>query len=185
MRVIAGTAKGRRLKSVPGRSTRPITDRVKESVFDIISAEVVDATFLDLFAGTGAVGIEALSRGARSATFVEIDSRAVATIRANLDTTGLGERATVVRRDAFRFVKTTPEKFDIVYVAPPQYQRLWLRALRALDGESTPAADLVIVQMHPKEFEEVACTYFVLDDQRQYGSTLACFYRRIGGRDYN
>ena len=100
MRVISGSAKGRTLKS-PGAATRPITDRAKESLFNILGTRVQDANVLDLFAGAGSVGIEALSRGAQHATLVELDREALAAIRANLTLTQLAERATVVRLDVF------------------------------------------------------------------------------------
>jgi 16S rRNA (guanine966-N2)-methyltransferase len=119
MRVIAGTAKGRKLKSVPGEGTRPVTDRVKESLFDILGADVRDAHFLDLFAGTGGVGIEALSRGAAEAVFVEQGRAALETIRANLTITRLANRARIVRADVFTFLASTPESpFDYIYIAP-------------------------------------------------------------------
>ncbi len=178
MRVIAGSAKGRRLFPVPGQSTRPITNRVKEALFDILAESVVGARFLDLFAGTGAVGIEALSRGASHATFVDRGRQAIATIRRNLDTTQLAEQATVVQRDAFQFVRDyASDPFDIIYVAPPQYQGLWSRTLRALQGSMLVAAGtVVVVQIYPKEFEPLDLTQFALYDQRTYGSTTLCFY---------
>lgn len=178
MRVIAGEAKGRRLFSVPGQSTRPITDRVKESLFNILADCVTESRFLDLFAGTGAVGIEALSRGAREATFVERDERALATIRRNLQVTRLADDAQVVRRDVFKFIaryKGLP--FDIIYVAPPQYKGLWARTLHALGGSPLLApGTLIVVQIYPKEFEPLDLTHLVLSDKRKYGSTLLCFY---------
>jgi len=178
VRVIAGIAKGRRLKDVPGTGTRPVTDRVKEAVFDILGPELEGKRFLDLFAGTGGVGIEALSRGAREAWFVEKEPRALATIRDNLTSTGLGDAGRVVRSDVFHFLRNTMEQFDIIYVAPPQYQGLWKRTLLLLDEEQSPATGLVIVQIHPKEFEGLALRHLVLTDQRTYGSTLVAFYRR-------
>jgi len=178
MRVIAGKAKGHRLYSVPGQSTRPITDRVKESLFNILAHRVMEARFLDLFAGTGGVGIEALSRGAREATFIELHERALVTIRRNLEVTRLADCARVVRRDVFKFIaQYAGEPFDIIYVAPPQYKGLWTRTLRALDGSPLLApGTLVVVQIHPKEFEPLDLTYLVLSDKRKYGSTLLCFY---------
>jgi 16S rRNA (guanine(966)-N(2))-methyltransferase RsmD len=104
MRVIAGEAKGRKLLSVPGQVTRPITDRVKESLFNILGRRVVNALFLDLFAGTGSVGIEALSRGARRSVFVERNRQALKVITENLKTTGLADRAQVVSSDVFKFL---------------------------------------------------------------------------------
>jgi 16S rRNA (guanine(966)-N(2))-methyltransferase RsmD len=186
MRVISGQAKGRRLFSVPGQATRPITDRVKTSLFNILGDRVQDARFLDLFAGTGSVGIEALSRGARQAVFVELSERALSTIHRNLEVTQLAERAQVARRDVFKFIASyAGEPFDIIYVAPPQYQGLWARTLHALDGSPfapRPAGllasdGLVVAQMHPKEYEPLELTTLMLSDQRTYGSTMLCFYK--------
>jgi len=181
MRVIGGSAKGRRLFPVPGQSTRPITDRVKEALFDILADAVVDARFLDLFAGTGSVGIEALSRGASEATFVDRDRRAIAAIRRNLDATQLAGHATVLQRDVFHFVRDyARDPFDIIYVAPPQYQGLWSRTLYALQGSSlVKPGTLVVVQIYPKESEPLELTKFALSDQRTYGSTMVCFYKTI------
>jgi len=179
VRVISGTAKGRRLAAVPGNSTRPITDRVKTALFNILGEEVIDALFLDLFAGTGSVGIEALSRGAAQATFVERDERAVATIRRNLDTTGLGLRARVVRRDVFRFsAEYNGRAYDIVHVAPPQYRGLWAQTLQSLDSSATLAHNsTIVVQIFPKEYAPLHLTRLSLTDQRTYGSTMLCFYQ--------
>ena len=217
MRVISGTAKGRPLKPA-GAATRPITDRVKESLFDILAARVVGANLLDLFAGAGSVGIEALSRGARAATFVELDRDALHAIHANLETTRLTDRARVVRLDVFKFIrhgggviasaaKQSPShepeitssqseaplagkqllamtqsvgegKYDLIYIAPPQYKGLWAETLRALDGSALLAErGIVVAQIHPKEYTELALTKLELFDQRKYGSTLLCFYR--------
>ncbi len=178
MRVIAGEAKGRRLFSVPGQATRPITDRVKEALFNILAARVVESRFLDLFAGTGGVGIEALSRGAREATFVERDERALATLHRNLEVTQLAHQAHVLRRDVFKFITSYEgQPYDIIYVAPPQYQRLWAQTLYALDHSPllTPGS-LVVAQIHPKEYEPLALAYLILSDRRKYGSTMLCFY---------
>ncbi len=178
MRVIAGEAKGRRLLSVPGEGTRPISDRVKESLFNILADQVADTLFLDLFAGTGSVGIEALSRGAQRAVFVELSRKAIATIKRNLATTSLGERAEVVCQDVFRYLERPQERwFDIVYVAPPQYRGLWARTLRALDkGDLVAAHGLVIAQIHPKEYKPLELTQLYVVDQRRYGSTTLCFF---------
>lgn len=183
MRVITGQAKGRKLYAVRGDSTRPVTDRVKVSLFNILGDSVPEARFLDLFAGTGGVGIEALSRGAARAVFVERDERALATIRRNLELTRLGSLAQVVRRDVFKFLETyLGEPFDVVYVAPPQYQGLWSRTLRLLDGSGAVAeCGLVVVQIHPREYEVIELSHLELTDQRKYGSTMLCFYERRQG----
>ena len=108
MRVIAGSAKGKKLKMVPGDTTRPITDRTKEALFDILGSWIIGARVLDLFGGTGAVGIEALSRGAAHVTFIDSSRAASRTIGENLRLAGLAERATVKRKDAFRFLQRHP-----------------------------------------------------------------------------
>ncbi len=178
MRVIAGSAKGVRLASVPGESTRPITDRVKEALFNILGGFIQDARVLDLFGGTGAVGIEALSRGARQVVFVERDRRALATIRRNLQATHLAGRAQVVAGDAFAYIAQPPaEPFDLIYIAPPQYKRMWVRALQEIDrpGYLTPDG-LAIVQIFPKEDEPLTLEYLERSEERRYGSTLLIFY---------
>ncbi|NLE76487.1 MAG: 16S rRNA (guanine(966)-N(2))-methyltransferase RsmD [Chloroflexi bacterium] len=183
MRVISGKAKGRRLLSVPGEGTRAITDRVKSALFSILVDEVPGARLLDLFGGTGSVGIEALSRGARQVVFVERSAAALHTLGENLHRTGLADGAQVVRGDAFRYLARGGEPFDIIYVAPPQYQGLWKRALRGVDQNErllTPHGQ-VVVQVHPKEWEPLDLTRLRLTDQRQYGSTLLCFYRLLSG----
>lgn len=180
MRVIAGKAKGRRLKSVPGSGTRPITDRAKSALFSILGADVVGCRFLDLFAGTGSVGIEALSRGAAEAVFVEKSRTALRTVRTNLAHTGLTEESRVERADVFEFLARPPTPFDYAYVAPPQYRGLWVDTLRALDRQTGWLYEdgWVIVQIHPREYEELPLKTLVQFDQRTYGSVMLCFYRR-------
>jgi 16S rRNA (guanine966-N2)-methyltransferase len=177
MRVITGSAKGRQLKS-PGSATRPITDRVKTNLFNILGTRVMDANVLDLFAGAGSVGIEALSRGAAHATFVELDREALETIRANLQLTKLASRATVERQDVFKFLaRGTETKFDLIYVAPPQYRGMWAKTLLALDAQDfLTDKGTIVVQMHPKEYRELELSRLGLQDQRKYGSTMLCFY---------
>ena len=186
LRVIAGKARGRRLRSVPGESTRPITDRTKESLFNILGADVRDSTWLDLFAGTGSVGIEALSRGAVFVRFVDIERLAIETIRANLKTTGLETSAEVTRQDAFALLaRPADRRFDYVYVAPPQYKELWKRALRALDDRTDwlPEGAWVIAQIHPVEYEPLELENLTELEQRKYGSTLLIFYERNATED--
>lgn len=178
MRVISGSAKGRNLKPVPGDTTRPITDRVKEALFNILSADVIDARFLDLFGGTGAVGIEALSRGAAQCTFIEKSRVALDVIKDNLETTKLLDRAALVRSDSFTYLANAPQSFHYIYIAPPQYERLWIKAIELIDAQPTWLADdgEIIVQIHPKEYEELVLTNFEQIDERKYGSTLLVFY---------
>ena len=184
MRVIAGTAKGRTLLSVPGESTRPITDRVKSALFSILESQnaIQGSRWLDLFGGTGAVGIEALSRNAAQVVFVEKDGRAVQVIGQNLRSTGLGEggRSHVVRGDAFSYL-ARPElhPFDVIYIAPPQYLGLWKKALLAVDARPELFADngQAIVQIFPKEYEaDLVLANLACHDDRQYGSTRLLFF---------
>jgi len=118
MRVIAGEAKGRRLVVPEGGGTRAATDRVRETLFGILTPVLPDRDVLDLFAGSGALGIEALSRGAAHATFVEKAPKAIAALRKNLETTGFTTRATVVRQDALAYL-SGPVRADIVFSDPP------------------------------------------------------------------
>ena len=188
MRVVTGEAKGRKLKTLKTMTgTRPIMDRVKTALFDILADEVVNARFLDLFAGTGSVGIEALSRGASHATFIEMDVKILKLVRENLQITKLADRAETLHADAFKFLAqqatSTGRAYDIIYVAPPQYHEMAARALTLLETSPlVPDDGLVIIQIHPKERASVMavpCTRLVLTDERRYGSTLLMFYRNI------
>jgi 16S rRNA (guanine966-N2)-methyltransferase len=183
VRVIAGRAKGRRLYMVPGGETRPIGDRPKEALFNILGMSIRESHFLDLFAGTGSVGIEALSRGAELAVFIDLNTNAIRTIYANLELTGLGEGAIVLRRDAFLYLAAEKNRtFDYVYIAPPQYHGMWERALLTVDTHVqclNPDA-WVIVQIHPDEFKSLTLTNLIEFDQRRYGNTLLVFYEFPG-----
>lgn len=183
LRVISGSARGRKLRSVPGDTTRPITDKVRQALFNIIGSDVKNAVILDLFGGTGSVGIEALSRGASLAYFIDSNRKPIETIRENLKATDLAAQAKVLQADAFGFLSRDPERqFDYVYIAPPQYRGLWKRALLMLDSNPGWLSEnaWVIVQIHPVEDEpfdgENALKNLSEFDRRRYGSTLLIFY---------
>jgi 16S rRNA (guanine966-N2)-methyltransferase len=180
VRVISGKAKGRRLKRVPGDSTRPIMDRVKENLFNLLSGAVAGSHWLDLFAGTGQVGIEALSRGAASVIFVDKVRAAIQTVSANLKHTQLSEGAKLVQADAFAYLKKySGPPFDLVFVAPPQYQELWVESMNILDARCSRILapnGLVVVQIDPKEFVELELTTLSVVDRRRYGNTELLFY---------
>ena len=199
MRVVTGEAKGRKLKGPKTPGTRPIIDRVKTALFDILSTRVEDARFLDLFAGVGSVGIEALSRGAASATFIEMNYSVLKLVRENLKITGLEDRAETLHIDAFKFLQShgsenqpiskeqgRAREYDIIYVAPPQYHEMAARALQFLDhSRLVPDTGMVIVQIHPKErsvMAAVSLTHLALTDERRYGSTLLMFYEGAPGK---
>jgi 16S rRNA (guanine966-N2)-methyltransferase len=190
MRVIGGSAKGRKLKAPKSVGTRPVMDRVKTALFDILAGEVYGTRFLDLFAGSGGIGIEALSRGASGATFVELSAEALACVRENLASTRLVDRAEALRADAFQFLAqgaATGRQYDIVYVAPPQYKGMAVRALLQLDrAPLTEPGGLVIVQIHPREraeFDELPLTRLRPMDERRYGSTDLIFYEHTPERE--
>lgn len=170
-----------RLSHVPGNSTRPITDRVKEALFNIIGADIIGANFLDLFGGSGSVGIEALSRGAAFARLIDNNQDAYKTIKANLIQTRLENKAEVILTDTFSYLRRQADKtFDYIYVAPPQYKNLWKKTLTEL--ESNPSwlekDAWVIVQIDPKEYENTIWKTISEFDQRRYGSTLLIFFER-------
>lgn len=181
LRVISGIAKGRRLKDVPGDTTRPVTDKVKEALFNILAGDVLDSSWWDLFGGTGAVGIEALSRGASFVRFSELYRFPIETIKANLETTGLSSRAEIRRGDAFVMLAATPDRaFDYIYTAPPQFKEMWSKALSLLDGNFGWLSDEseVIVQIHPREYKQLELINLVEFEQRKYGNTLLVFFRK-------
>jgi 16S rRNA (guanine(966)-N(2))-methyltransferase RsmD len=149
-------------------------------LFNILGNEVANARWLDLFAGTGQVGIEALSRGAAAVVFVDKVRPAIKTIQANLAHTRLQEAATVVQADAFDYLQRGGyEPFDLIYVAPPQYIRLWVEVMRVIDER--PLTFLqpdgqIVVQVDPKEYEELPLKNLVFYKERTYGNTQLLFY---------
>ena len=132
MRVITGTARGRRLKEPVGLETRPTADRVKEGIFSSIQFELEGRRVLDLFGGTGQMGIEALSRGAAHATFVDLRKEAVGIIRENLSLTGFSDRATVVQGDYLAFLTRCRETFDVIFLDPPYGSGMLEKALETI-----------------------------------------------------
>lgn len=183
LRVISGRAKGRKLKSVAGEITRPITDRVKESLFNIIGSDVIASNWWDLFGGTGAVGIEALSRGAAFVRFTDLNREPIETIKYNLSHCNLASHAEVRRADAYTYLAAEPDRaFEYIYIAPPQFKDMWMKALELVDENPSWLTDdgWVIVQIAPREYRTAAPALENLEefDQRKYGSTLLVFYRR-------
>ncbi|MEW6173057.1 MAG: 16S rRNA (guanine(966)-N(2))-methyltransferase RsmD [Bacillota bacterium] len=180
MRVIGGLAKRRTLKAPPGRSIRPTAERVKEALFNILAAKIPDAVFLDLFAGTGGIGIEALSRGAARVVFVDRSSRALNLIRENLRRTGFSERAMVIPQDALTalsLLRRCGESFDVIYIDPPYGKGHESKALPSIasKGLLNPGG-LVITETDyrgtpPEEVENLK-----LFRSERYGDTVLSFY---------
>jgi 16S rRNA (guanine966-N2)-methyltransferase len=182
LHVVSGTAKGRKLKDVPGDTTRPVTDMVKQALFNIIAGDVQESNWWDLFGGTGAIGIEALSRGANFVRFSELNRLPIETIKANLETTGFTARAEVRRGDAFAMLAAVPDRsFEYVYIAPPQYKEMWSKALLLLDANPGWLSDegaWVVVQIHPREQQTLELRNLEQFEERKYGSTLLVFYEK-------
>ena len=181
LRVISGKAKGRKLKAVPGDTTRPITDRTKEALFNILATDVVDANWWDLFGGTGAVGIEALSRGAAFVRFSDLNRAPIETMKFNVEHCGFTSQAEIRRADAFSFLSAAPDKrFEYIYIAPPQYQEMWQKALELVDENIGWLSDdgWVIAQIDPKEYRDLSLENLEEFDQRKYGTTLLVFYQQ-------
>ncbi len=143
MRVITGSARGRKLKALSGEAVRPTGDRVKEAVFSIIQFELEGRRFLDLFAGSGQMGIEALSRGAAFALFIEKDREAYAIIKENLAHTKLEESARVLNSDALAFLQTSDSLFDIIFIDPPYNTDLIDQALPLAAQKLAPGGIIV------------------------------------------
>jgi len=179
VRVVAGIAGGRRLLAPPGRRLRPTTDRVREAMFSsLTSLDVIrDARVLDLFAGTGALGIEALSRGAASATFVDADHAAIRVIEQNLATTGLSGAATVVRGDALRFLESIAqgrgtEPFDLALLDPPYAFDGWPGLLAVLPARVAVLETGDHIDIHPP---------WTAIKSRRHGDTVVTLVRRQQG----
>ena len=181
LRVISGKAKGRKLKSVPGDTTRPVTDRVKEALFNILAGDVIDSRWWDVFAGTGAIGIEALSRGASFVRFTDLNRAPIETIRSNVEHCGFASQAEIQRGDAFTLLSRGADAhFEYIYIAPPQYHKMWEKALEYVDENIAWLTDdgSVIVQIDPKEYKSLALEQLEEIEQRRYGTTLLVFYQR-------
>ena len=174
MRVIAGTARGVPLTAPRGRATRPITDRVKETLFGILGERVPDARVLDLYAGSGAIGIEALSRGATSVDFVERDRSALEALRANLARTRLGDGATIHATDVERHLASAAdEAWDLAILDPPYDTHAMVAPLRALRPRLAPGASVVIKHFWRTEVPDVAG--LAMERQRRFGETMLTF----------
>lgn len=179
MRIISGMARGKKLKELAGDDTRPTTDRVKEGLFNIVQFDIEGRRILDLFAGTGQLGLECLSRGAREVVFVDMRREAVAQVRENLALTGFSDRAQVHQSDYLAFLSRCKEKFDLIFLDPPYDTGLLEKAAELVAGidilsehgimvcESTALA--VLPQLAPP---------YEMGRQYRYGKILLTLYRR-------
>ena len=180
MRVITGTARGIQLKTPEGLQTRPTTDRVKEAMFSIIQFEVPGAKVLDLFGGTGQLGIEALSRGAKSAVFVDAGDKACRLIQENLKRTKLDGQGRVVRSDYLDFLRRSKETFDIIFLDPPYAEVFLENALNLITEIDILETNGIIVAERPLG-KELPWEYngYQRSKDYKYGNTLVTLYRKL------
>ena len=178
MRIIAGRFKGRKLNSPSGLSVRPTADRTRESVFNILSEKVKAPHVLDLFSGTGALGIEALSRGALRATFVDVSPQSIKTLASNLSMIGIADMCRVIRWDIGKNLNCLKlsDKFQLAFMDPPYEKGLISLALKNLHQSHCLANEALVVAEHSKkELITADPSVFALSDQRTYGKTLVSF----------
>ena len=177
MRIITGSKRGKKLVTLEGEQVRPTTDRVKESLFNILQFQLEGRKFLDLFAGSGQIGLEALSRGAALAVFVDSSKESVRVVEKNVASTGLGDRAKVVLADFAAYLRGSRESFDIAFLDPPYRQGLLEQALPLVVQRMNPGG--VILCEHPKdEVLPEEAGPFRLQKSYRYGKILLSAYRR-------
>lgn len=180
MRVIAGTARSLSLKTSEGKDTRPTTDRIKETLFNMLQSHIPGCVFVDLFSGSGGIGIEALSRGAKSAYFVESDRNATKNIRDNLAFTRLADRAVVLQEDARRAFYKIKEVPDIVFMDPPYNSGLEQEILEVLakSGQITEETMIVVEASLKTDFSYVERWGFQIIKEKCYKTNKHMFMRR-------
>ena len=186
MRVITGSARGVQLKTPQGMETRPTADKVKEALFSILQFDIPGGRVLDLFAGTGQLGIEALSRGAKHAVFVDHQQTACALVRENLKRAKLQDQATVICADYLSYLKNTKDTFDFIFLDPPYGEVFLENAIKYLSEIDILQSGGIIVAERPvgKDLPWTIPGCSRSKDYR-YGSTLLTLYRKDSGREVN
>lgn len=182
MRVIAGQAKGKRLQAPPGMNTRPITDMIKEALFNVLGDTVRDSSFLDLFAGSGSVGIEALSRGAKQVVFIDNNSSAVGIIKENIINCGFSKGFSVYRNDVFKALTLFDQrktKFDLIYVDPPfTIEKIFDQVIYALDQSNILERNgRIILRTQRKKQLTAQLNYLEEYRTNNYGESVLHYYR--------
>ena len=182
MRVITGSARGRRLITLEGEDVRPTTDKVKEALFSIIQFEIEGRRVLDLFAGSGQLGIEALSRGADRAVFVDKSKKSIEVVKENLENTGFTKNAAVLCTDSISFVNTRAENYDIAFLDPPYRTGLLQQALLGVSRIMNDGGVIVCEAPFDEELPEKAGD-FAVDRVYKYGKIKLVTYRKKTGDD--
>ncbi len=182
MRIIAGKFKGRKLTGLKGRKIRPTSDRIREALFSILSQKIENALVLDLFAGTGAFGIEALSRGAAKSFFVDKSKQAIKVVQKNLELLNIKEEAEVLLHDALTLLNSkiiSDTKFDLIFMDPPYNKGLILNLFENIDLLSIINNNSIIIAEHSvREDDLEKVTGLDLYDRRTYGETLISFFKK-------
>ncbi len=180
MRVIGGEAKGKIIKTLRGMEVRPTSDLVREALFAILGSRIEGAVFLDLFAGSGGVGIEALSRGAREAIFIDQNPRSIKILKENITKTGYEERSRIYKTDALRFLSSSHLQagtIDIIFIDPPYGSDLASQALGIIDAKAVMAEEgWVVVEHFHKTKLTADCRNLKLIKERRFGATQLSFY---------
>lgn len=170
LRVISGSARGKKLISMEGLDVRPTLDRVKESVFNMIAFDIGDASVLDLFCGSGALGIEALSRGAKRAVFVDKNAAALSVTKQNLAATRLADHAQLVQSDSIVFLQNTNDVFDIILIDPPYQAQLYERVLQEIWERKLLSPDgIIVVESSENDPPEIPVRLFSEVREKKYG----------------
>lgn len=180
MNITGGTLKGRRIKTCKNVFTRPLLSRLRKSLFDIIGERIKGVNFLDLYAGSGAVGIEALSRGARKAVFVEKDALATKVIEENVVSCRLFSQSKIWRKNVLLFlpILLKKEKFDFIFIAPPYYKKMQDKTLDIIEKTEINKA-IIIVQHSPHENINFTRKNIRIVKQKRYGDTILTFLEEI------
>lgn len=183
MRVIAGTAKGTKLNSIDDISTRPTLDRVKEPLFSIIQNNIVESNVLDLFAGSGALGIESLSRGAKHCTFCDKSYKSMQMLKENIQKVRMQEKSTILNIDYKKCLDEQKEKFDIIFIDPPYKMDIAIDSVkRIIELELLAKDGIIIIETDEEERErkELEKIDLELYDVRKYGRVKLLFLRERG-----
>lgn len=175
MRVITGKARGKRLAALDGNDVRPTTDRVKEALFDILQFRIEGRRFLDMFAGSGQIGIEALSRGAKSAVFIDSSKDSVKVIEKNIDSSGVSSDAKVICADAVHYVSSTADVFDVAFIDPPYYSEILLTALEKAAAVMPKTGVIICEHLKEANLPEIVGDFKKIKEYR-YGRVFLTRY---------
>ena len=181
MRIIAGTAKGRKLLSPLGQGTRPTLDRVKESIFDIIQNSVYGSNVLDMFAGTGSLGLEAASRGAETCCLVDKNADTFSMLHQNIENLGFSDICSSYNMDSYKALEHFSESsriFDIIFIDPPYLKNMIPPAIESIEKMNLLEKDgLIVTKIDSSEDKYLGTSNICMTDYRKYGNTTICFYK--------